>query len=133
MSPSDLLPEASETNQIEDLNEAEAGEYNKPSPVLQNEETRGRIASRDINLDFSESNIISGPRTRQSSRQVLLSPSPQRKEKRKDKHINFVQFKLHSYAALHKSILTATIGIKRLHWNDLLPPPQNWREMLQHS
>ena len=121
---SDLSPEASERYQIEDANRAEAEENDNLGPNSQSEETRGRIAPRDINLDLSESNITSEPHIRKPSRQALPSPTPQRK-KRKEKHTNFIQFKLQSYAILHKSIQTAAIETKILHRNDLPLPLQN--------
>ena len=121
---SDLSPEASERYQIEDANRAEAEENDNLGPNSQSEETRGRIAPRDINLDLSESNITSEPRIRKPSRRALTSPTPQRK-KRKEKRANFIQFKLQSYTVLHKSIQTAAIKTKLLHRNDLPLPLQN--------
>jgi hypothetical protein len=95
------------------------------------------VASRDINLNLSESNIVTGSRMRQASRRAQeaeeeeLSRQAVRANKRK-RRANLVKDMIINEEIMAKTFMTAALSKDQLHQSQLPEPPNNWRELRYH-
>jgi hypothetical protein len=95
------------------------------------------ITSQDINLNLSESNIVTGSRTHQASQRAQeaekeeLSRQAVRANKRKQR-ANLVKDMIINEEIIAKTFMTAALSKDQLHQSQLPKPPNNWRELRYH-
>jgi hypothetical protein len=92
------------------------------------------IASRDINLELSDSNVIQGPRRRHASQRAQEAQESHQiirnnKRKRRD---SIVRAMLTTETVMAKAFLTAALLKPQIHQSQLPKPPDNWRELKLH-
>jgi hypothetical protein len=92
------------------------------------------IASQDINLELSESNIVRGTRPRHASRRALEAQES-RQERKIDKsrrRNDNVKAMLTTEMVIDNAFVAAALLKPQIHQSQLPKAPDNWKEMQNH-
>ena len=106
-----------------------------PSEPMRIEYPRASRAA-EISADYSESNIVTGPRIRKASKRALspeFIPSSRKRQKKQERAF-FVRKKLEQLSTLEKTFLAALEKAENTSLEQHLPPePKNWTGVLRHK